>query len=112
MRRQVRVQGVVKKINAEQADNYFRTRSKESQIGAWASPQSEVICSRADLEQRIQIIASKYQDGETPRPPFWGGFRLFPDRIEFWQECPNRLHDRFRYRRSGEGEWILERLAP
>jgi pyridoxamine 5'-phosphate oxidase len=112
LRRQVRVEGRVEKMGAEQADEYFRTRQRGSQLGAWASRQSSVISDRADLEQTVQALQARYRGREVPRPPFWGGFRLLPDIMEFWHGRENRLHDRFRYRRSEDRGWLVERLAP
>ena len=112
LRRQVRIEGRVEKVEAERADEYFRTRPRGSQIGAWASHQSRVIPDRAHLKLRVQAIEAKYRGREVPRPPFWGGFRLVPDNMEFWHGQASRLHDRLRYRRSADNSWVLERLAP
>ncbi len=112
LQRQVRVEGRVQKVEEEQADQYFATRPRGSQIGAWASRQSQVIPNRADLEARVRALEVKYQGSEVPRPPFWGGFRLIPDSMEFWLGRADRLHDRLRYRRSTDDHWILERLDP
>ncbi len=112
VQRQVRVEGRVQRVEEEQADQYFRTRPRGSQLGAWASRQSQVIPNRADLEDRVQALEVKYRGQEVPRPPFWGGFRLVPDSMEFWHGQADRLHDRLRYRRSNDGRWIIERLAP
>jgi len=112
LRRQVRVEGRVQKVEEEQADQYFRTRPRGSQLGAWASRQSQVIPNRADLENRAQALEVKYRGREVPRPPFWGGFRLIPDSMEFWLGRADRLHDRLLYRRSKDDRWILERLDP
>ncbi|HEY2298793.1 MAG TPA: pyridoxamine 5'-phosphate oxidase [Jatrophihabitans sp.] len=109
--RQVRLTGPVQRVSAEETETYFHTRPRGSQIGAWASPQSQVIISRAVLEQRVAEAESRYWDAEIPVPPFWGGYLLTPDSAEFWQGRPDRLHDRLRFRRDGD-DWVLERLAP
>lgn len=111
LERQVRIEGSVERVTAAESDAYFATRPRGSQIGAWASPQSHVIASREELEQAAAKIAERYRDSEIPRPPFWGGFRLMADELEFWQGREDRLHDRIRYRKDGE-RWIVERLAP
>jgi len=110
-RRQVRFAGSVEKVSAARSEEYFRTRSRESQIGAWASQQSQVISSRKELDRSVEFYKGKYRIAEVPRPSHWGGFRLIPWSVEFWEEQPDRLHDRLNYRRSEQG-WILERLAP
>ena len=110
--RQVRIEGRVSKISSEESEAYFRTRPLGSRLGAWASPQSEVIESRDVLEGRLAELAAEYREREPPLPPFWGGFRLAPELIEFWQHRPDRLHDRLRYRRRADGRWRIERLAP
>ena len=110
LERQVRIEGDVEKVAAEESDEYFKTRPLGSRVGAWASPQSEVIADRAWLEKRWEALGAQY--GETPpRPPHWGGYRVKPRYVEFWQGRRSRLHDRIAYTRSGE-TWKIERLAP
>lgn len=110
--RQVRVEGRVTKTSAEESAAYFRTRPRESQIGAWASPQSEVISAREVLEQRAHELSEQYCDREIDCPAHWGGFRLAPDRIEFWKSRIGRLHDRILYELQPDGTWTIKRLAP
>jgi pyridoxamine 5'-phosphate oxidase len=112
LKRQVRLEGHVEKLGFERAEEYFRTRQRGSQLGAWASRQSQVILNREELENQARVFKEKYLGRKVPCPPFWGGFRLIPASIEFWQERANRLHDRIRYRRAQDGCWIKERLAP
>jgi pyridoxamine 5'-phosphate oxidase len=109
--RQVRVTGRVSKLPAAESDTYFTTRPLGSRIAALASRQSHVIASRVALETRFADLGTRYPDGGPPRPINWGGYCVHPDEIEFWQQGPNRLHDRLRYRKS-RGAWILERLSP
>ena len=109
--RQIRITGAVTKVSREESEAYFRTRPLDSQLGAWASRQSEVIPSRTLLDDRARDLAREYEGRAVPTPPFWGGYRLTPDSIEFWQERPGRLHDRLRYRQEGV-RWVLERLQP
>ena len=112
LERQVRVEGKVTKTSAEESEAYFKTRPRESQIGAWASPQSEVIAAREVLEQRARELAELYSDREIDCPDYWGGFRLTPDRIEFWKGRVGRLHDRILYELQPDGSWAIKRLAP
>jgi pyridoxamine 5'-phosphate oxidase len=110
--RQVRVEGKVERTSAHESEEYFQTRPRESQIGAWASPQSSVIPDREVLEQRARELEEYYRDREIECPGHWGGYRLRPDRIEFWKSRPGRLHDRILYERMSDGTWSIKRLAP
>lgn len=109
--RQVRLQGLVRKVSRDETDRYFAARPRESQIGSWASPQSTVVGSRAELDARAATLEQRFADAAVPAPPNWGGYLLTPDSVEFWQGRTGRMHDRLRYRGVG-GEWVLERLAP
>jgi pyridoxamine 5'-phosphate oxidase len=111
LHRQLRVGGVVEQLPAELSDAYFARRSRGSQIGAWASRQSTVIESRAALDEAVAEYERRFEGQDVPRPPFWCGYALKPDVIEFWQGRPSRLHDRIRFRRDGDS-WVPERLAP
>jgi pyridoxamine 5'-phosphate oxidase len=112
LERQVRVEGKVSKTSKEESSAYFKTRPRESQIGAWASPQSDVISAREVLEQRAHELAEQYCDREIDCPAHWGGFRLIPDRIEFWKGRVGRLHDRILYELQPDESWTIKRLAP
>jgi pyridoxamine 5'-phosphate oxidase len=109
--RQVRLAGPVEQTSRDETEAYFATRPRESQLGAWASPQSQPVPSRADLDRLAAEVADRFGDGPIPAPPHWGGYRLAPDEVEFWQGRVGRLHDRIRYRLDG-GVWVRERLAP
>lgn len=109
--RQVRITGTVSRTSREESEAYFHSRPVDSQLGAWASNQSEVISSRAVLEARMEELVRKYAGRQIPLPPYWGGYRVAPAVVEFWQSRPSRLHDRLRYTRH-EHEWVIARLAP
>jgi pyridoxamine 5'-phosphate oxidase len=111
-KRQLRLEGSIEKLSTARAEQYFRTRQRGSQIGAWASMQSQVISGREELESRVRTFEKTNRGRKVTCPPFWGGFRLIPSAMEFWQERENRLHDRFRYRYADGERWIMERLAP
>ena len=110
--RQVIITGPVSRLAAVEAIKYFALRPRESQISAWASPQSSPISSRKFLEMEWEAMKRKFAQGRVPLPPFWGGYRVSPETIEFWQGGRNRLHDRFEYSRQPDGSWVIERLAP
>jgi len=116
LERQVRIEGLATPIDSAESADYFSGRPRSSQLGAWASPQSEPIGGRAALEARFAAMAARYRDdsGVVPCPPHWGGYRLAADTVEFWQGRASRLHDRIRYRRTKEhpGAWVIDRLAP
>jgi pyridoxamine 5'-phosphate oxidase len=111
LNRQIRIEGFIEQVDGEEADAYFASRPRDSQIGAWASDQSRPLASRDELERRVDEVSRRYGEGTVPRPPYWSGFRVVPHHVEFWQEQPFRLHDRFLFIREGEG-WRRERLFP
>lgn len=111
MWRQVVVSGPVTMVSSDESDEYFASRDRGSQLGAWASPQTQVIPDRGWLERRVAEFAAQFEGQPVPRPPHWGGYRLRPDWLDFWFSQPDRLHDRFRYERTGRG-WVIHRLAP
>jgi pyridoxamine 5'-phosphate oxidase len=111
LQRQIRVAGWLEKLSEEESAAYFRTRARGSQIGAWASKQSSTLTGRDELERRVREMETRFAGEDVPLPPFWGGYRLVPERIEFWQGRANRLHDRLEYTRE-DGEWKRVRLSP
>jgi pyridoxamine 5'-phosphate oxidase len=111
LERQVRVEGTVSRVSKEESDAYYASRPRGSRLGAWASEQSRTVEGREVLEDRIEDLEAEYEGREVPRPPFWGGYRVVPEVVEFWQGRENRLHDRIVYRRRGAG-WRIERLQP
>jgi len=111
VKRQVRIEGFVEQISETESEAYFQTRPLGSRIGAWASNQSEVVENRDSLAQRYADLSERYGE-DVPRPPHWGGYRIDPEVIEFWQGRDNRLHDRLRYRLQKDGTWLIERLGP
>lgn len=111
LERQVRIEGAIEKVSGEESDTYFYSRPANSRIGAWASPQSEIIGSRDLLEENVKIFTEKFGEN-IPRPAHWGGYRVIPQIIEFWQGRSNRLHDRLQYSMLQNGDWKIERLAP
>jgi pyridoxamine 5'-phosphate oxidase len=112
LERQVIVEGTATRISREESAAYFHSRPLASQLAAWASAQSTLLTSRASLEETYKAVEKKYAGQEVPLPPQWGGYRVAPETVEFWQGRRSRLHDRLRYRRDKNGEWLIERLAP
>lgn len=110
--RQVRITGAATRTTRSESDAYFHTRPIDSQLGAWASNQSEVISSRDVLERRMEELLKEYEGKHIPLPPYWGGYRVAPFVFEFWQNRASRLHDRLRYKLGSDGKWVIERLAP
>ena len=112
LQRQIRIEGSIEKVSPRESDEYFSSRPEGSRIGAWASPQSKIITDRSEIEINAQKYQQQYADGNIPRPPYWGGYRLKPLQIEFWQGRANRLHDRIQYTVQKDNSWKIERLAP
>jgi pyridoxamine 5'-phosphate oxidase len=111
LQRQVSITGRVARVSPSESEAYFSSRPHGHRLGAWASQQSRIIGDRRELEDRLAELEERYRDKDVPLPPYWGGYRVAPDTIEFWQGRPNRLHDRLRYTRSDDG-WVIQRLAP
>lgn len=112
LERQVRVEGQAERVTSDESDAYFMSRPEGSRLGAWASPQSRVIAGRDVLEQRLRELQAEFHERQVPRPPHWGGYRVVPQMVEFWQGRPSRLHDRLRYVQQNGDSWRVERLAP
>ena len=109
--RQVRIEGITKKVQASASDRYFESRPRGSQLGAWASEQSREIQSKAHLDESLKRWESEFRDQPVPRPPYWGGYRVIPDKIEFWSDRENRMHERMLFEKTDQG-WVFKRLAP
>lgn len=112
LERQVRIEGTIIKTTASESDSYFASRPRGSQIGAWVSSQSTVIESRDVLEAELKVVVAKFEGIQVPRPDYWGGFRVIPDYVEFWQGRPSRLHDRLAFEKMKDGTWTINRLSP
>lgn len=112
LERQIRIEGVIEKVSAKESDDYFFSRPVASQVGAWSSPQSSVIHDRSIIEENVKKYEAQFASSPITRPPHWGGYRLTPQLIEFWQGRPSRLHDRLQYTIQQNGEWKMQRLAP
>jgi pyridoxamine 5'-phosphate oxidase len=112
LEQQVCVAGTVEKLPSPESEAYFLSRPRGSQLGAWVSKQSKIVRDRAELEETLSDLEKQYAQDEVPRPPYWGGYVLSPERIEFWQGGPNRLHDRLQYTRQANGTWMIDRLSP
>lgn len=112
LQRQIRISGMVEETSRQDSAVYFHSRPSGSQLGAWVSRQSEVIDARQILDSRLAEMTERFEGGEIPLPPHWGGYRVKPQQLEFWQGRPNRLHDRFRYSLQSDGAWLIDRLAP
>ncbi len=112
LERQIRIEGIAQKISDEESDSYFFSRPLESQIGAWSSPQSQIISTREILEDNCKNFEKKFSEEIISRPPHWGGYRVIPSSFEFWQGRPGRLHDRLHYKKTENNEWQISRLAP
>lgn len=112
LQRQLAIEGIAERVSTLESMKYFASRPRGSQLGAWVSQQSSVITSRSLLEAKLAELKQKFAGGDVPWPSFWGGYRIVPERMEFWQGQPNRLHDRFEYQRQANGEWLLQRLSP
>ncbi|MGI8857594.1 MAG: pyridoxamine 5'-phosphate oxidase [Thermomicrobiales bacterium] len=112
LHRQVRVTGAVERVSADESDAYFQSRPRGSRLGAWVSRQSSVLNGRDELETRLAALTDEYGEGDIPLPPYWGGYRVIPAAMEFWQGRTSRLHDRLRYRHQPNGAWLIDRLSP
>jgi len=112
LHKQVRIEGYAEKVSEWDSDDYFNSRPRESQLGAWVSEQSTEVSSREEMDQKFEILTKKYEGKTVERPPHWGGFRIRPDLFEFWQGRPSRLHDRIQYQFQGDNKWLIRRLYP